>query len=266
MPCQVVASSVGFLALEEVFGEEEDVCGAFGQAAHEVGIPFGAEGEIDADAEAFGDELALEVAADAVEELELKGLLVDVVGGDEAAELVDDGFVVGGDAAEDGAGDEDFGEFDVVGVDIGLAGEGDGDGFFVGAFAEAHADALGKKAMDVLLGAEEVGLKDGADGAGKALVEALGEGDGRFGVFGAFHVDADEGADVRGVGDHVADDAFGEGWASAGTADVHADLGEFDADVGAEVLGLDGVEELVVDGGGLFGLGDLEDGFAEGVE
>ena len=89
------------LVLEEVFREEEDVGGAFGEAAHEVGVPLRAEGDVDADAVALGGELALEVAADAVEHLELEGVLVDLVLVDEVAHLVDDGFVVGGDAAED---------------------------------------------------------------------------------------------------------------------------------------------------------------------
>ena len=89
------------LVLEEVFGEEEDVGGALGEAAHEVGVPLGAEGDVDADAIAFGGEAALEVAADAVEHLELEGVLVDLVLVDEVAHLVDDGLVVGGDAAED---------------------------------------------------------------------------------------------------------------------------------------------------------------------
>ena len=182
------------------------------------------------------------------------------------AELVHDGFVVGGDAAEDRTGDDALHQLDVVGVDVGLGGEGDLGGFLVGAFAEADADALGEEAFYIIFGAKEVGLEDGADGAGVLLVEALGELEGGLGVLGAFHVDADEAADVGGVGDHVGDDAFGEGGAFGGAADVHADLGELDGDVGAEAAGLDGVEELVVDGGAGFGVGDVEDGFAEGVE
>ena len=71
---------------------------------------------------------------------------------------------------------------------------------------------------------------------------------------------------LGGVRDHLADDAFGERGAFGGAADVHANLGELDADVGAELAGLDGVEELVVDGGAGFGVGDVEDAFAEGVE
>src|SRR5207248_8832423 len=88
------------LVLEEVFCEEEDVGGAFGEAAHEVGVPFRAEGDIDADAVALGGEAALEIAADAVEHLELEGVFVDFVLVDEVAHLIHDRLVMGSDAAE----------------------------------------------------------------------------------------------------------------------------------------------------------------------
>src|SRR6266481_10051884 len=91
----------GALVLEEVFGQEEEVGGAFGEAAHEVGVPLGAEGDVDAHAVAFVGEAALEIAAYAVEHLKLEGMLVDLVLVDEVAHLVDDGLVVGGDATED---------------------------------------------------------------------------------------------------------------------------------------------------------------------
>ncbi len=254
------------LVLEEVLREEEHVGGTFGQTAHEIGVPLGAEGDVDADAEAFSDELALQVATDAVEHLELEGSLVDAVLGYEGTELRDDGLVVGGDAAEDWAADDPLHELDVVGVDVGLGREGDFGGFLVGSFAEADANPLGKQAFYVTFGAVEVGLEDGAYGAGVAVVKAFSEGEGGFGVLGTFHVDADEAADVGGVGDHVADDALGQDGAGGGAADVHADLGELDADVGAELAGFDGVEELVVDGSAVLCLGDLEDALAEGVE
>jgi hypothetical protein len=262
--------ALSFLTLEEVFGEEEDVGGAFGEAAHEVGVPLRSEGNVDADAEALGGEFALEVAADAVEHLELEGGFGEVVLGDEAGELVDDGFVVGGNAAEDGAtqggadvGDEVLHQLDVVGVDSGLFGEGVFGAFFVGAFAEADADALVEKALGVGFGAVEVGLEDGAYAAlqVRESVDAFGELEGGFGERSAFHVDADEGVSVGGVLDHLGDDLLGERG-----REVHAHLGELDADVGVEVVGFDGVEELVVDGGGGAGGGLSGDALAEGVE
>ena len=97
--------------------------------------------------------------------------------------------------------------------------------------------------------------------AGIFCGQALGHGDGGFGVGRALHVDADEGVDRGGVGDHLADDALGEGW-----VEVHADLREFDADVGVELAGFDGVEELVVDVGGFLRFGFGGDALAEGVE
>jgi len=111
------------LVLEEVFGQEEDVGRAFGEAAHEVGVPLGAEGDVDADAEALGGEFALEIAADAVEHLELEGVFVDIVLADEGSHLFDDDLVVGGDAAEDalaviGVGRDAFHQLDVVCIDV----------------------------------------------------------------------------------------------------------------------------------------------------
>src|SRR5579875_3300659 len=68
---------------EQVTGEKEDVGRPLGESPHEVGPPGGAEGDVDAHAEALLDEAALKVAADAVEHLELEGggsdaLLADV--------------------------------------------------------------------------------------------------------------------------------------------------------------------------------------------
>src|SRR5215218_7612392 len=70
-------------ALHQVGEEEVEVGGAFGEAAHDVGVPLGAVGEVDAEAVAFGDNLLLEVAADAVEHLELEAVAVAVVAGDQ---------------------------------------------------------------------------------------------------------------------------------------------------------------------------------------
>src|SRR5271168_1251011 len=87
------------LVLEEVLDEEDDVGGALGEATHEVGVPLRTEGNVDADPIALGHQAVLEIAADAVEHLEFEGASVDLVVVDERAHLVDDGFIVGGDAA-----------------------------------------------------------------------------------------------------------------------------------------------------------------------
>jgi hypothetical protein len=256
----------GDLALEEVLCEEEDVGGALGQAAHEVGVPLGAEWNVDADAEAFGSELSLQVAADAVEHLELEGGFGDVVFADEVAHGFDDGFVVGGEAAEDAfavvrEGGHALHQLNVVGVDVGLHGEGDLWAFLVGSLAEANANSLPQETLDVSLGAEEVRLEDGSDAAWKAGGEALGDGDGGLGVGRALHVDADEGVGLVGVMDHLADDALGEGG-----VEVHAHLRELYAYVRVEVANLDSVEELMVDVSGCLGLGFGHDALAKGVK
>ena len=82
-------------------------------------------------------------------------------------------------------------------------------------------------------------------------MQALGHSDGGFGVGRAFHVDSDEGVYLGGVLDHLGDDAFGEGG-----VEIHADLGEFDADVGVEFarfgFGGDAFAERVEGGGDAF--------------
>jgi hypothetical protein len=254
------------LVFEKVFREKENVGGALGEAAHEVGVPLWTEGDVDADAVALGREAVLEIAANAVEHLKLEGMLVDLVGLDEGAHLVDDRLVVGGDAAEDSfavvrKGDHALHQVDVVGVDVGLCGERDVGTFLVGSFAEADADSLPEEPVGVGVGAEEIGLQDGTDAAGKLRVQALGHGDGRFGVGGAFHVDPDEGFCLGGVLDHLADDAFGEDW-----VEVHADLRELDTDVGVQFARFDCIEELVVDGGGSLRLRFSGYALAERVE
>ncbi len=198
--------------------------------------------------------------------MELESALVDVVLRDEAAEVVDDDFVVGGDAAEDGAADEVPHELAIVGVNVELGGESDCCGLFVSTFAKADADALGDETTGVLFCAEEVGLKDGADGSGILLMQSLGELQGGLGILGAFHIDADEVLGVEGVGDDFADDALGEGWPGGGSTDVHADLGELDAYVGTKSAGGDCVEQLVIDCGAGFSLCDLKDAFTEGIK
>ena len=79
---------------------------------------------------------------------------------------------MGGDAAEDRpaelrvhVGDHALHQLDVVGVNVGLAGEGVLRALLVGALAEADADALAEQALRVGGGAVEVGLENGADAA-----------------------------------------------------------------------------------------------------
>src|SRR5829696_974031 len=100
LPCRVHPGQGGTAASGERYGrsalhqvreEEVEVGGAFGEAAHEVGVPLGAVGEVDAEAVAFGDDLLLEVAADAVEHLELEAATVAAVAGDQGPGETDHG-------------------------------------------------------------------------------------------------------------------------------------------------------------------------------
>ena len=87
-----------------------------------------------------------------------------------------------------------------------------------------------------------------------------------FRVVGAFHVDADEVAGLRGVGYEFAYDAFSQIRPGAVAADIHAHGGELHADVGAQFAGGDLIQQLVVERGALFGLRDLDDAFAKRIE
>ncbi len=90
--------------MQQAFGYEEGVGGALGEAAHEVGIPFSSEGDVDTCVETFTDEGSLQVAANAVEHLEFEGFGVDAVFPHEFLRGGDHRFVVGGDAVVGAAG------------------------------------------------------------------------------------------------------------------------------------------------------------------
>ncbi len=255
---------IGILLLvEQVFCDEEGVGGSFGEAAHEVGIPLGAEGDVDAHVEPVVDEGFLQVAADAVEHLELEGLRVDVALADEGFGGCDHLLVVCGDAVVDAARKELLGELDVVCVYVLLFREGEVRRFLVGAFAEADADAVAGQGADIVLAAIEIGLDDDADmsAIGGDGVQAADHIDGGLSVSAALHVDADESVGGDGVLDEAGYDLLGQ----AGI-EVHAHLGELYADIGVQVTGLDGVEQAMVDVGGVAGLFGGRDIFAQAVE
>lgn len=145
-------------------------------------------------------------------------------------------------------------------VDGGLSGEDDGGWLIVGAFAETDGDAGLGHAAGVVLGAEEVGLEDGADAA-VLLVEVLDEGEGAIDVGVGLHVDLDAAADGVGFADEDVDVAAAEV-----VAEIEAELGEFDGDGGGEVGGGDGVEGGFAELTGGIGLVRGGDVFAEVIE
>ena len=79
------------LLAEHLLGYEEHVGGSFGQTAHEIRVPFAAEGNVDAYVVSLGNQLALQIAAHSK-----KHLKFEMAGGD--AVLSDKGFC-GGDHA-----------------------------------------------------------------------------------------------------------------------------------------------------------------------
>jgi len=84
-------------AAEEIFQDEKGVGGAFGEAAHEIGIPGIAIGDVEAEAVAAGDEHALEIATDAVQHLKFERRRGAVVAGGVLDDDVDHAGIVGGD-------------------------------------------------------------------------------------------------------------------------------------------------------------------------
>src|SRR5580765_837335 len=82
---------------EHAAQDEPDVRGPFAQTAHEVRVPVAAEGQIDAHAVAVRDQACLQVAADAVQHLELESIGGDALLGRPPAGEIDHGRVVRGD-------------------------------------------------------------------------------------------------------------------------------------------------------------------------
>src|SRR5450432_3601861 len=127
------------LTAQEIPREERDVGGALGQAAHEVGEPFAAIRDVDAQAVAIFDETALKVSAHAVEHLKLKTIFGDVVCSGEANGRGNHGGIVSGYAVIDAAGQQHLHDANVIGVDVPFFRIGDFGRLLVGAFAEANA-------------------------------------------------------------------------------------------------------------------------------
>src|SRR3984893_17938330 len=140
-------------AAEEVTGEEGYVGGALSQAAHEVGEPVAAVGNVDAQAIAVFDEAALQIGAHTVEHLEFKIIFGDLFGSGEANGRGDHGRIVCGDSVIEAAAQKHLHQGNEIGVHVFLFGNGHFGGFLVGAFAKADAAAVGEQIGDVCLAA-----------------------------------------------------------------------------------------------------------------
>src|SRR5438270_13251989 len=85
-----------FRLFEQVLQDKQCVGRAFRQSPHEIGIPFMAEGDVDAYPPAFFRELLLQIAADAIEHLTLERLGGVVLGFSEINGRPDHVLVMGG--------------------------------------------------------------------------------------------------------------------------------------------------------------------------
>src|SRR5437588_6250991 len=89
-------SSIG--SPKQIFQNEDRVRRAFGQAAHQIGIPLRAEGDVDAHAPAVTYKLLLQVAAHAIEHLKLERFGADLLGPSERDGRVDHLWIVRSDS------------------------------------------------------------------------------------------------------------------------------------------------------------------------
>src|SRR6185437_16348384 len=67
------------LRSEIILQQESQVCRALGQSPHEIGKPITAVRDVDANAVAILDQSALQICADAIQHLELEGILADLL-------------------------------------------------------------------------------------------------------------------------------------------------------------------------------------------
>src|SRR5713101_3810510 len=176
-------------AAEEVAYEKHQVGGALGQAAHEVGEPVAAVGDIDAHTIGIAHQLLLEIGADPIEHLELELVFGNAVLGDKVQRRRDHPRVVGGDAGIDTDREQMLHQPYIVLVYSGFLRKGDLRRLLVGALTQAHAAADTDQLPDVLLAAVEIRLDDDAN---RRIVcaHALRKLDSALGVRRAFHVDA----------------------------------------------------------------------------
>src|SRR5260370_15109536 len=97
---------------------ETEVCGTFGEAAHKVGEPVLAVGNVDADAIAILDEPALQIGAHPVQHLKLEIVFGNLLRRGMANGRRNRARVVRGDTVIKTAGEKRLHQADEVGIDI----------------------------------------------------------------------------------------------------------------------------------------------------
>src|SRR5580693_6511583 len=129
------ARTIYLLSSQEVLGNEQHVRRTLGQPPHQIRIPFGSERNVDSHSPSVASQALLQIAADAVKHLELKGVSRNSLFGSERFGLINDVFVMGSQAVINLALHQNLHQLNVVGVDFRLRLKGDFWRFFVGAFA-----------------------------------------------------------------------------------------------------------------------------------
>jgi hypothetical protein len=233
------------LVAEKILGQEQNIRWPLRQTPHKVGIPLGAERDINPHAPAILYQTLLQVAPYAVQHLKLEGVMRDRLARGESFGLVNDGFIVGREAVVDAALHQSLHQFDVVAIDLGLLLEGNLRRFLVRSLAEAYAYPFGQQLCDVSLGAPHVRLYYCSHTAfiSRNTVQFVNEVESSLGVGRSFHVDANKilGRHAGGFGDQSADDVVGHFFIH-----VEAHVGELKADIRIEFVGGNFVEQFVV--------------------
>src|SRR5271165_1441600 len=159
----------------------------------------------------------------------------------------------------DAAFHHDLHQLDVAGVNLGFLLEGDVFGLLVCAFTKPDANAFGEQFFDVGLGAPHIGLDYGAYAVlvSRNAVQLVNEVERPLRVGRTFHVDANEilWRHAGGFGDQAADDLV-----SHALVHIQAHVGQFQADVGIQLVGGNFVEQVMVElsaGAGFVGVGDI---------
>src|SRR6202165_5540646 len=173
---------------DEAADAQQQAGGVSRQPPHQVRIPLGSVGHVDPNAIAFPQEPVLQIAADAVEHLELETVRGNLALTGKVLSRLDQPIVVGGNRGIDAMQQQLLHLGLEFRIDLGLLRERDVGRLVVGALDQPHPDLRRIHAGDVVPRAIEVALQHDT-AVGIALVQCQHQVERALRVGGAFHVD-----------------------------------------------------------------------------